>query len=188
MVSAVTGVYNGQKVKKFARVRNDRATIFRGAPHLPKFHRRFGRASPRQRLSKMQEIDIMYDERRAATVSEIIALNATELPMLIRESRQFTMNETRIALRGTSQPGLTYFSFRDWQIVDITHLIASTYVTEERTEGNASIAREGEQLARSAGRGINSGTDHRDYDEDCHGCSSSMGTCGAQKNLNVRLS
>lgn len=39
---------------------------------------------------------------------ETVALKATELPMLMRESRQLTMKEMKMELRGTSNPGLTF--------------------------------------------------------------------------------
>lgn len=51
----------------------------------------------------------MYEERRIATLRETMTLKATERLMLRRESRQVTMKETKMALGGTSQPGLTRF-------------------------------------------------------------------------------
>ena len=45
---------------------------------------------------------------RDVTELELIALNATVLPMLIRESKQVMSQVRRTALRGMFQPGLTY--------------------------------------------------------------------------------
>ncbi len=48
-----------------------------------------------------------------------MALNATDLPMLMRERRQVTMKDTEIALRGTSQPGLTFSMFINCKTADV---------------------------------------------------------------------
>jgi hypothetical protein len=53
-------------------------------------------------------MEMMYEERRDARLSETTALKATELPMLMRARRQTMTNVTATALRGISQPGLTY--------------------------------------------------------------------------------
>ena len=55
----------------------------------------------------------------AATVREMMALNATELPMLMRERRQVTMKDTKMALRGTSQPDLTFSVFISCKTADV---------------------------------------------------------------------
>ena len=55
----------------------------------------------------MQEINTM-EERRTATLAQMIASKATELPMSMRKSRQVAMKETEIMLRGMSQPGVSF--------------------------------------------------------------------------------
>lgn len=51
-------------------------------------------------------MEIEYDVKSALTLSDKMALKATSLPRLIRDNRQVMMNETKIAFRGMSQPGL----------------------------------------------------------------------------------
>ena len=79
-----------------------------GSPAFPKLHLARGRGrSCRNLRSATQEMEIMYELRIAPTVRETIALNATEEPRLIRDSRQVTIKETRTALSGMSHPGRT---------------------------------------------------------------------------------
>ena len=69
------------------------------------------------RLSRRQEKEMMYEEMRDATPREAIALKATVEPMLMRERRTVMMKETRTALRGMFQPGLTCSTceFESWK-------------------------------------------------------------------------
>ena len=90
---------------------------------------------------------------------EMIAVKATELPMLIRESRQFTTKETAMALRGTSQPGLTFGTVSNIEGSYPYDPIAGTYVAQKRGEWEASIACEGKHLARSGGCDSNGGAE-----------------------------
>src|SRR3954447_13577771 len=61
----------------------------------------------RQRLSMMQLMDTMYEERMATRESEVMLASAMVEPMLIRDSRQENIKETMIEFNGTSQPGRT---------------------------------------------------------------------------------
>lgn len=51
----------------------------------------------------------MYDESNAAVPSDMIALKATDDPMLINERRDTMMRLTQSALSGTVNVGLTFF-------------------------------------------------------------------------------
>lgn len=81
--------------------------ILIGAPHFPRLHRAAGRASFFHRLRHTQLIETIYDEMRAATPREAMALNAVVEPMLIRDNRIVIMKETRTEFKGISQPGRT---------------------------------------------------------------------------------
>ena len=50
---------------------------------------------------------IKYEETREPMVSEIMASNATVDPMLMSDSNTVTTRDTRTALRGMFQPGVT---------------------------------------------------------------------------------
>ena len=50
---------------------------------------------------------IIYEDTREPIVSEMMASNATVDPILISESSTVTMRDTRTALRGIFQPGVT---------------------------------------------------------------------------------
>ena len=52
-------------------------------------------------------MDIWYEEVKAATANESIALNATVEPMLISESNTVKARDISTALKGMFQPGLT---------------------------------------------------------------------------------
>jgi hypothetical protein len=52
-------------------------------------------------------MDIWYEEVKAATAKESIALNATVEPMLISESNTVKARDMSTALKGMFQPGLT---------------------------------------------------------------------------------
>ena len=51
---------------------------------------------------------IMYEERRADMVSELMAFRVVVEPMLIRDVREAMMKERKTAWRGIFQPGWTY--------------------------------------------------------------------------------
>lgn len=55
---------------------------------------------------------MMYEERRAAVPNDAMALNATVLPILMRDKRHVMQKETKTALTGISRPGLTYIFIR----------------------------------------------------------------------------
>lgn len=61
-----------------------------------------------QAFEQMQEINTMMKERRTATLRQMIASKATELPISMSKSRQVAMKETEIMLRGISQPGVSF--------------------------------------------------------------------------------
>ena len=50
-------------------------------------------------LSQIQEMRVIHEERRVATLREMTELNSTELPMLMRESGRITLMELEMALR-----------------------------------------------------------------------------------------
>ena len=59
------------------------------------------------RFIRMHVMVIMYEDTREPMVSEIMASNATVDPMLMSDSNTVTMRDTRTALRGMFQPGVT---------------------------------------------------------------------------------
>ena len=59
------------------------------------------------RFINMQEMVIIYEETREPMVSEMMASSATVDPMLMSDSRIVTTRDTRTALRGIFQPGVT---------------------------------------------------------------------------------
>lgn len=63
---------------------------------------------PRMRFSKTLPTEIMNEVSTLTAVREMMALRATEEPMLINESAMVTKRETRTALRVIFQPGVTY--------------------------------------------------------------------------------
>lgn len=80
-----------------------------------------------------------YDlrRRRAATVRDIVASKATELPILKKESRQLTMKGTKMELKETFHPGLTFGLFR--QLFSGPSILSNTsYLrdSEERLTGD----------------------------------------------------
>lgn len=52
-------------------------------------------------------MQMMYEDKSAAVPSDAIALNATVLPILIRDSRHVIVKDAITALTGISRPGLT---------------------------------------------------------------------------------
>lgn len=58
------------------------------------------------RISR-HEIDMAYDEIRAATPSETMLLKAMVLPILIKDNRTVMTNETMRLLRGIGFPEIT---------------------------------------------------------------------------------
>ena len=59
------------------------------------------------RFIKMHPTVIIYEDTREPIVSEMMASNATVDPILISDSSTVTMRDTRTALRGIFQPGVT---------------------------------------------------------------------------------
>lgn len=108
MVLRVTGVASGKKDMMKTRTKKRIETSLIGPPHLPKLQRATGRDSLRQRLIRMQVIETMYEDRRAAVPSEAMALNAVVDPMLIIERRMVIQKDTMTEFRGISQPGRTW--------------------------------------------------------------------------------
>jgi hypothetical protein len=53
-------------------------------------------------------MEMMYEETRAAVLRDIIALKATEEPMLMRERRDIRTRLTQSAFTGTVNVGLNY--------------------------------------------------------------------------------
>lgn len=66
----------------------------------------------RQRRIRTQVIEIMYEESSAAVPSDMMALKATEDPMLINERRETMTMLTERALRGTVKVGLTFLTLK----------------------------------------------------------------------------
>lgn len=69
----------------------------------PILHLAGGSGSPRQRLRRTQEMEIMYDDRSEAVPRDMMAWNATVDPMFIRDSRQTMKKLTQRELRGTTK-------------------------------------------------------------------------------------
>lgn len=98
---------SGKNVKTYMSKRKHTAPMLMGRPALPRLQRRGGSSMPRARLMATHEIEIVYEVSSAPTLSETMALKATVLPRLMRESRQVMMKETAMAFNGMSQPGRT---------------------------------------------------------------------------------
>jgi hypothetical protein len=61
----------------------------------------------RQRRSRTQVMEMMYDERRATVPRDIMALKATDDPILIKERRETMTKLAHSAFKGTVNVGLT---------------------------------------------------------------------------------
>lgn len=97
----------GKKARTNAKARKTIEMILSGRPYLPSLKRDGSSGSLRHLFNKMHQMDTMYEDRIAHSESEAMLLKATVEPMLIRESKHDTANDTRIALTGMSQPGRT---------------------------------------------------------------------------------
>ena len=98
----------GKKLKTKTSTRKRRLAPLRSRPKVrPRLNLDGRSGALRQRLSMMQPIDTMYEERMATRESEVMFSSAMVEPMLIKDSRQETMKETMIEFKGTSQPGRT---------------------------------------------------------------------------------
>ena len=105
----LTGVARGKNDMIKTRIKYKIEVMLIASPYrLGSFHFEGGRGSPRSFLMVMHDIDIIYDDIRATTPRDAIASNAKVEPMLISERRTAMMNERATALRGKSQPGLTW--------------------------------------------------------------------------------
>ena len=98
----------GQKLMTNKNARNSIEMIFSGRPHFPSTNFEGSMGSLRRRLAMMHPIDTMYELSKAATDMLLMMLKAMVLPMLMRERRQETTKEKRMAGRGTSQRGGTW--------------------------------------------------------------------------------
>jgi hypothetical protein len=99
---------SGKKDQTKVKTRKTSEAMLSGRPNLPRSKRRGSSCSLRHRFNAMQEIEHIYDARIATSESEAMLLKATVEPMLMRASRQDTMQETRTALTGISHPGGTW--------------------------------------------------------------------------------
>ena len=73
--------------------------------HLPMDQRSGGRGSPRHCFHRTHEVEIMYEVKREATPSEMIALKATSEPMLTRERRMTMAKLIRTEFSGINHLG-----------------------------------------------------------------------------------
>lgn len=97
----------GQQLQKKDQQEYIKARVLTASPLRPKLQRHEGSSWPRARLRATQPIDMVYVAMRATVDSEIMALNATVEPMLIKdktvEKRQVNISE----LTGTCHFGWT---------------------------------------------------------------------------------
>lgn len=107
IVVASTSRVSGKKEKIHAIIRKRTAIVSTVLDHLPRLQRAGGRGSPRQRLRRTQEIEMIYDDSRETVPSERMAWNATSEPMLMSDKMQTTMKLTQRAFRGTTNRLLT---------------------------------------------------------------------------------
>lgn len=78
------------------------AMMLQGRPNLPRDQRAGGRGrSFRMRRAATQTMEIRYVAIRATVLRESMALKATVLPMLIKETRMVKMQVKIMALTGT---------------------------------------------------------------------------------------
>jgi hypothetical protein len=78
-----------------------------GIARAPILHRLGGRGSLRNRLRRMQPIEMRYEVNSAAIRRLTIELKAAVDPMLIMPIKTAMERETRMELRGISTPTLT---------------------------------------------------------------------------------
>lgn len=90
-----------EKLKAMRRKRIARVSTV--LDHRPILHLAGGSGSPRQRLRRTQEMEIMYDDRSEAVPRDMMAWKATVDPMFIRDSRQTMKKLTQRELRGTTK-------------------------------------------------------------------------------------
>ena len=74
---------------------------------LPMLHRVGGSGCPLHRLSRTQLIEMMYEKSRAAVPRDMIALKATDEPMLMSARRDTITKLMQRALSGTVNVGFT---------------------------------------------------------------------------------
>ena len=76
-------------------------------PKRPRLHRRGGRGGPRILRRTTQVMEMKYVVSNEVTELELMALKATVLPMLIKESKEVRSKVSRTELSGIFQPGMT---------------------------------------------------------------------------------
>jgi hypothetical protein len=98
----------GKKQKMYTKMRNRTENRLIANPKRPRFHLRARRGSLRQRLKQTQEMDTIYDDKRALTPSDVMLLYATTEPILMSESSIETTTVNITAFNGISQPVGTF--------------------------------------------------------------------------------
>lgn len=97
----------GKKVKTKTTISTSRDTVSTNGVNRPMLQRAVGRDCLRHRRSRTQLIEIRYDDSRAAVPSDMMALKATEDPMLIKDRRETITKLTQRAFSGTVNVLLT---------------------------------------------------------------------------------
>lgn len=105
MVSGFTLDALGKKDSMNISDRYNTETMLIGAPQCPKLQRACGNLSPLYLLIMTHIIEMMYEERSAATPRDMIAFKAVLDPILINDRRIVTHRETTTAFNGMSHPG-----------------------------------------------------------------------------------
>lgn len=177
MCSASGWLVRGKKQKNQINVRKITETTLIHMPCLPKLHRAAGKGSFRMRLMIRQTNEIMYEVRREATPKEAIALKAAVEPMLIKDRRIVTTNETMTAFTGTFQPGFTC-SKPVSQSRSAGEARANNqkkeenkkaYMRQESRIRHSSISCKSKELAGGRGNIADGATNGQDDENRCHG-------------------
>jgi hypothetical protein len=111
-VTGVTTAVEGQKLKNIViAVYANPITLTIGpstGPICQGPHRMLSlTGSLRRRLWRRREMGIMYEKKKAATLTDMMALKAAVLPMLMRETSREIVVLTRIEYRGSFVPRCT---------------------------------------------------------------------------------
>lgn len=104
---ASTSLVKGKKLNVKTIARNKIETVSTNGVYFPILQRVAGSGCFFHRLSLTQEIDMMYEESRAAVPRDMMALKAMLDPMLIRARRDTITKLIQRALRGTVNVLLT---------------------------------------------------------------------------------
>lgn len=108
IVSGVTSLVKGKKLNVKTMARNRIDTVSTNGENFPMLQRAGGNGCFFQRLIRTHVMEMMYDVSSAAVPNDMMALKATDEPILMSERRETITRLTQRAFSGTVNLLLTY--------------------------------------------------------------------------------